>query len=190
MNDAVQDIIDFLLEDDPVRRERAAYVARLRKRHVPFSKIGKTMHVSRQRAHQLYRSFAETEEDFEAKDLASPSSPEEAQQKIAEWMNAHQMRGEFKLWPKGTYRGPYPEYAQNAEFSMTLSGLLADEWEENFRIQDEFDLVCKSLGYHYEHGTRSSLHFYLNPPMEASELGEPPPEREPLPPPNLRDIEF
>jgi hypothetical protein len=190
VNEAVQAIIDFLLEDDPVRRERAAYVARLRKRKVPYSKIGKTMHVSRQRAHQLYRSFNEAEDDIDPKELASPSSPDEAIQRISQFMNEKGLRGEFKLWPKGTYRGPYPEYAQNADFSLTLSGVLADEWEENFRLQDEFDLVLKSLGYHMEMGTRSSAHFYLNPPLEASELGEPAPEREPLPPPNLQDIQF
>ena len=186
MNETVQAIIDYLLEDDPVRRERSAYIARLRKQKVPFSRIGKSMHVSRQRAHQLYKTFAEAEEDeFEPKDLASPTSPEEAIQRISQWMNQKGLRGEFKLWPKGTYRGPFPEYAENADFSMTLSGGLSDVWTENFQLQEEFDLVLEGLGYHMEMGTRTSAHFYLNPEPGPGELGEPSPEREELPPPNL-----
>lgn len=165
MKDAIQAIIEALLEDDPVRRERSAYVARLRKKKVPFSRIGQTMHVSRQRAHQLYKTFAEAEEDgFEPKDLASPANPEEAIQKISQWMNQKGLRGEFKLWPRGTYRGPYPEYAENADFSMTLSGALADVWADNSQLQNEFELVLRGLEYGMRMGTRSSAHFFLNTP--------------------------
>lgn len=192
MNADVSAIIAFLLEDDPVRRERAAYVARLRKHKVPFSRIGKSLHVSRQRAHQLSRALmreSDESDDISPKEFATASSPEGAIQRISEWMNQKGLTGEFKLWPKGTYRGPYPEYAQNADFSMTLSGILADHWEEDFSLQDEFQLLAKSLGYHAEAGTRSSIHFYLDVPW-GDDDAEPLPEPKELPPVNLRDIQF
>lgn len=199
MNADVSAIIAFLLEDDPVRRERAAYVARMRdKMKLPFRRIGRQLNVTPQRAHQLYlihkalaAPVAESDEtdDINPKEFATASSPEGAIQRISEWMNGKGLTGEFKLWPKGTYRGPYPEYAQNADFSMTLSGILADEWEENFNLQDEFQLLAKSLGYHAEAGTRSSIHFYLDVPWD-DEDAEPLPEPKELPPVNLRDIQF
>lgn len=191
MNADVSAIIAFLLEDDPVRRERAAYVARLRRQKVPFSRIGRSLHVSRQRAHQLSKALMREsdEEEINPKEFATASSPEGAIQRISEWMNAKGLTGEFKLWPKGTYRGPYPEYAKNADFSMTLSGILADHWEEDFNLQDEFQLLAKSLGYHAEAGTRSSIHFYLDVPWDDDDA-EPLPEPKELPPVNLRDIQF
>lgn len=56
MDEEIQDIVEILVEGDTeVRRERAAYVARLRDRmKLPFRRIGRQLNVSRQRAGQLY----------------------------------------------------------------------------------------------------------------------------------------
>jgi hypothetical protein len=56
VDEEIQDIVEILVEGDTeVRRERAAYVARLRDRmKLPFRRIGRQLNVSRQRAGQLY----------------------------------------------------------------------------------------------------------------------------------------
>lgn len=50
------DVVAFLSEDGlSPRRERAAFVARLRDKHkLKYREIGKQLNVSLQRAHQLY----------------------------------------------------------------------------------------------------------------------------------------
>lgn len=201
MNEAVQAILGFLLEDDEVRRERAKYVARMRdKMKLPFRRIGSQLNVSKQRAHQLYRlhqrlaqPVAEADEDdfeMDPKEMNSMAPPERAMQEVTDFFNKQGAGGEFKVWPKGTYKGPYPEYAENAEFSVTLSGVLAEFWEEHFRMSEEFDLLMKSLGWHYEMGSRSSLHFYWDPILAFNPEPKPPARDWGGPAPNLRDIQI
>lgn len=193
MNADVAAILSFLLEDDPVRRERAAYVARLRKHKVPFSRIGKSLHVSRQRAHQLSKALmreSDESDDISPKEMATVLPPDAAIQRISELLNSRGYTGEFKLWPKGTYRGPYPEYAKNAAFSLTFSGVASDFWTEDFNLQDELQLTARNLGYHGEAASQSSMHFYQEVPWDESDLEPAPEPKEPLPAPNLRDIQF
>jgi DNA-binding transcriptional regulator LsrR (DeoR family) len=60
-----KEIVDFMLEDDEdVRRERAAFVARLRDKHgLKYRQIGRHLNVSRQRAHRIYSRFRSTGND-------------------------------------------------------------------------------------------------------------------------------
>jgi DNA-directed RNA polymerase sigma subunit (sigma70/sigma32) len=57
VNDLVDDIVALLTESGlEVRRERAAFVGRLRDQFgMTFSEIAKQLNVSFQRAHQLYK---------------------------------------------------------------------------------------------------------------------------------------
>jgi hypothetical protein len=187
-------VVDLLTEaDNPVRRERAAYVARMRdKLKLPYRTIGRQLNVSRQRAGQLYQlhkllqDIGEAEiDDLDPKDYTGSLQPDQAVQSITEFMNNKGLSGEFKVWPQGAYRGPYPEYAQNAAFSMTLSGLLADHLEENSKLLDELDLTARGLGYTMEHGSRSSIHFY----PDAESLSEPAAEVTAAGPIKLADLE-
>jgi hypothetical protein len=130
--------------------------------HCTFDEIDKFLrdHIGRGFSSGLIGE-SHTEED--PKDYTAPASSQEAAQRLAEFMNQKGMIGEFKVWPKGTYRG---SYAENDEFTITLSGFLAEAWDEQWRIVDEFDLLVRGLGYGYEMGTPSTLHFYRDEPYD------------------------
>ena len=121
--------------------------------------------------------------DFDPKELTGARTANDAIQLLAQHLNTHGAQGEFKFWPKGTYRGPYPEHSQGADFSMTMSGTLADFWEESPEYGEEFGLVAQGLGYHYEMGSSTSLHFYADDSM--GEPVEPAARADGLPAPDL-----
>lgn len=99
----------------------------------------------------------------EAKDYTAPVSSQEMQQRVAEFFNQHELAGEFKVWPKGTYHGANG----GGDFTVTLSGFLADAWEENWRFVQEFDLMLAGFGYKYEMETPSTLYFFREEPSSA-----------------------
>jgi len=101
---------------------------------------------------------------YNPKDYATSVSADIAVQRITEFLNRKEMRGEFKVWPKGTYKGgEMPEGA----FTITLSGFLADAWQENWAIVGEFDTFVRGLGFGYEMATPSTLHFFQEEPYTA-----------------------
>lgn len=150
------DIIAILTENGlGTRRERAGFVAKLRDKFgLKYKQIGKQLNVSPQRAHQLYilhkifsrPDFAmESEDELVSKEFTAPLPPEDAMQKVAEFFNTNNFRGEFKVWPKGTLPG-----AEDYDFSMTVSDYLANAWEEQWDIFRQFESMLKPVGYEYD----------------------------------------
>lgn len=114
-----------------------------------------------------FLSIGEAEEpgvdSIDPKDFTAAASPQEAMQRLVEFMNQHGMQGEFKAWPKGTFRDEGSAYNQ---FTITLSSFLADAWDEHWNIVYEFDLLARSMGYSYERANRSTLYFFQETPRD------------------------
>jgi hypothetical protein len=148
----IEDIIDALCENDDVRRERAAFVARLRKKHhLGFRQIGKHLNVSKQRAHQLYGLH------HALKEAEAALTTGEAQETVNRFLNQSGFRGQFKVWPRGYQSEGVADY----EFTVTMSDFMRDAWQSNWSARQELDLLAQQLGYDYD--MDSSLHFYKLP---------------------------
>lgn len=105
------------------------------------------------------------QEDFggeiEAKEFTAPANGEDAMQEVAAFFNQNDLMGEFKVWPKGTFKGPL---AENNEFTVTLSGFLGDAWAEGWSLVDDFDNLIRGLGFNYEMGTPTRMDFFRDVP--------------------------
>ena len=153
MSYAAKAIVDFLLENDvPVRKERTAYVTKLRdKMGLSFRRIGKQLNVSPQRAFQLYRLHKaisplkeEDEEDYlSTKELMGPpDDADAATQEIAQFLNKKGFAGKFKIWPKGTFTTG-DNY--HADFTVTFCAA----FPLNRKTRTELSLLSEWLGYDF-----------------------------------------
>ncbi len=135
-----------------------------------------------------YQSMGEgLGDEMGAKDLTPGFNIQQAIQAITQFFVDKGYAREFKLWPPGSYTGPY---AENAEFVITLGEFLADAWEEHWGVVDEFDALVKSLALHYEMATRSVITFYHDPWFDEDSLTPPPQANDTPPSPNLKDVTF
>ena len=171
MIDQARDIVALLSESGlKTRRERSAFVARLRDKHrLKFKQIGQQLNVTPQRAHQLYglhgilkamdEAEDDDEEDIQSKDFHLAATSQGATISIAEFLNQRGFMGQFKMWPKGTFPG-----AEEYDFVMTVSDEMAHAWEEGRRPWQQFDLVLSAMGYEYdlegEPGEPRTFHFF------------------------------
>jgi hypothetical protein len=136
-------IVGILCEDLNTRRERAAFVAKLRNKHrLKFRQIGRQLNVSPQRAHKIFHGYSA----MEAVDLgAIPGNANEAMQKVTEFLNREGYRGQFKMWPEGTYT------VENlGAFTMTTTSFMGDAWEEQWQAFKKLDLFLEGMGYSTE----------------------------------------
>lgn len=148
----IDDIIAALCENDDIRRERAAFVARLRQKHkLPFRQIGRHLNVSKQRAHQLYGLHSAL------KEAEAAVEPGEVQETVTRFLNHAGFRGEFKVWPRGYQSEGVADY----EFSVSMSDFMRDAWQSNWSARQEMDLLTSQMGYDYDMDT--NLHFYKLP---------------------------
>jgi len=141
-----------------------------------FAEIGKQLNVSRQRAQQLYAlnrllqrqalghvsygGVAEAEDDdfIEPKEFTAPSPPEGAKQQLIAFFNQNGFSGQFQVnvgWLSE------PDY----DFTMNISDVVADAWENQVPAMKEFEAIVRRLGYEYdlegEPGDRTrKFHFF------------------------------
>jgi hypothetical protein len=140
-------------EQDPAQIAKLVHALRntQRREALKFRNLGaRTMREIEDFMRQKGLSFMEAEDDEDdgivPKDFTAPAAPDEVMQKVVEFLNQHGFRGQFKMWPKGTYAAQSPEY----DFTMTVSDFFADAWEEHWDAFKAFDPFLASMGYEYD----------------------------------------
>jgi hypothetical protein len=145
----------------------------LRFRSVGARTVGELEDFMRQRGIAFTQDVTEAQDDdddLSVKDVTGPLDPDQAAQAIAEFFNQKGFRGQFKIWPKGTYVPP-EQYRSNPwidwggyDFTMSISDFMADAWEERWQAVREFENVLHQTGYTYdqigEPGEPRSFNFY------------------------------
>lgn len=147
-------------EQHPVHTHRLVYALRNMQRQeaLKFRNLGtRTVGEIEDWMKQKGISFMEAEE---VHDLMAPASVEEAMQKVTHFLNEHGFRGQFKMWPKGTYLGEAPE----DDFTLTATNFMGDAWEDRWHAFDELDALLEAVGLHYdvngEPGQQRTFHFF------------------------------
>jgi hypothetical protein len=130
----------------------------LRYRHIGQHTMPEIEELLASRGLRFYEAFSLDGED-DADLVNGPSEPETVMREISQALEEAGAKGEFRLWPKGTYKGPYVE---NADFVMTLSDILADAFEEGWGVANKVTQIAESHHYHHEMGTRYVVAFYAD----------------------------